>query len=469
MELVYLWVDKYKNIENQGFNFSPRFTCSYDGKNLTINKKEHVSIFPDNINVTAIVGENGSGKTSILEEIITNMQNGVVIYFVNNKLEILGHERILKILHNNTDYIDNRLETNILENMQLITSDMMRLDKMEDFSDYFFTRSQFSNIHWSMSNDGLSKIDLTKYERSINALIIRNYDIFDSTFFDFKPINIQIYSKKEDFDNSLSLIRKIESFIGTGITTNITELQLTKEELNSFANYIGDGTIAVGIKNSKNIKIFDLSQGERKSFVDSLILFDFIYSHENCLILLDEPDLTIHPKLQKRYINDLINSFQNFHKNIHFVITSHSPFILSDLPKENIIFLEKYKKEDEEVTKWTQKIGNCKNVTSELNIETFGANIHTLLSHGFFMEDGLMGEFAKEKITEILDYLKNNKPLKSIKEEQVKSIIEKIGEDFLRQKLLNMYNIKFSIKSKDDEIEELKAEIERLNNAQNQA
>lgn len=30
MELVYLWVEKYKNIENEGFNFSPRFRCEFD-------------------------------------------------------------------------------------------------------------------------------------------------------------------------------------------------------------------------------------------------------------------------------------------------------------------------------------------------------------------------------------------------------------------------------------------------------
>ena len=29
MELVYLWVDNYKNIKNQGFNFSPRFECEF--------------------------------------------------------------------------------------------------------------------------------------------------------------------------------------------------------------------------------------------------------------------------------------------------------------------------------------------------------------------------------------------------------------------------------------------------------
>ena len=44
MELVYLWVKKYKNIENEGFNFSPKFECKYykESKNLTIVDKKHI-------------------------------------------------------------------------------------------------------------------------------------------------------------------------------------------------------------------------------------------------------------------------------------------------------------------------------------------------------------------------------------------------------------------------------------------
>jgi hypothetical protein len=59
MELVYLWVEDYKNIQKQGFNFSPRFTCDYDGKELTIKENDDYieNFFGDNINVTAIVGK----------------------------------------------------------------------------------------------------------------------------------------------------------------------------------------------------------------------------------------------------------------------------------------------------------------------------------------------------------------------------------------------------------------------------
>ena len=90
MELVYLWVEDYKNIKKQGFNFSPRFECEFhyeyekyidkDGKEkerlidnckLEIKPKEHIeNFFGDNINVTAIVGKNGSGKSSILHGLI---------------------------------------------------------------------------------------------------------------------------------------------------------------------------------------------------------------------------------------------------------------------------------------------------------------------------------------------------------------------------------------------------------------
>ena len=64
MELVYLWVEEYKNIHKQGFNFSPKFNCDFDGEILTIkdnvdangNKQYIDDFFGDNINVMAIVG-----------------------------------------------------------------------------------------------------------------------------------------------------------------------------------------------------------------------------------------------------------------------------------------------------------------------------------------------------------------------------------------------------------------------------
>jgi hypothetical protein len=169
----------------------------------------------------------------------------------------------------------------------------------------------------------------------------------------------------------------------------------------------------------------------------------------NIYIFIDEGENTLHPNWQKYYVKYLIEFFsKNFSQKINFIFSSHSPFILSDIPKENVIFLEK-----------DEQTGYCKNVTKETNIETFGANIHSLLSHGFFMKDGLMGEFAKSNINEAITYL-NQKTLTEKEKDFCKRIISIIGEPFLQAKLEQMYNEKFGI---DDEIGGLQKQQEKIN------
>ncbi len=61
---------------------------------------------------------------------------------------------------------------------------------------------------------------------------------------------------------------------------------------------------------------------------------------KNFIILVDEPDLHLHPERQRQYIAKLINVFSTLNVSIHFIIATHSPFILSDIPKQNIHILK---------------------------------------------------------------------------------------------------------------------------------
>ena len=162
----------------------------------------------------------------------------------------------------------------------------------------------------------------------------------------------------------------------------------------------------------------------------------------NNLILFDEPTNSFHPQWQKNFLKYLVDVFSD--KNIHFIITSHSPFILSDLPKENIIFLEKGKQVH----------------PFEDGKQTFGANIHTLLSHGFFMKDGLMGEFAKSKIDDVINYL-NNKESEIKNDEDAQNIINIIGEPIIKRELQRMLKNKMELSNKT-EIDTIKNEIKLL-------
>ena len=191
---------------------------------------------------------------------------------------------------------------------------------------------------------------------------------------------------------------------------------------------------------------------------------DFIY------ILLDEPDLGLHPQWQKQLLSNLVKVLPQIFltKKIQLILTSHSPFLVSDLPKENIIFLEK------------DTDGKCKVSDLEKHKATFGANIHTLFTDSFFMSGGLIGDFAKEKLKIVLENLTKNETKitenQRLTQAEIKFIISQIGEPLLRKKFERLYNEKFTsdkIKSDEDILQEeadLKqklAEIEKIKTQRN--
>ncbi|PGT62487.1 AAA family ATPase [Bacillus thuringiensis] len=156
---------------------------------------------------------------------------------------------------------------------------------------------------------------------------------------------------------------------------------------------------------------------------------------EDLIILIDEGEVYLHPHWQGNLLNSLIEFLPNVFKNkkgsrqrnIQIILTSNSPFLVSDLPSANIIFLRKEQ---------TQTI-----VMEDLEEyhRTFAANIHSLLAHSFFMEDGVTGSFAKRKINEIIHMLINEDIVTIFEnEEKIEKTINLIGEPVIRNKLLQM-------------------------------
>ena len=196
-------------------------------------------------------------------------------------------------------------------------------------------------------------------------------------------------------------------------------------------------------------KFSDLSHGEKIFYGQILNIYFYNLSSsikDNLILCFYEPEISLHPMWQKEYLNRFINFIKTLDKNIHLVFTSHSPFLLSDLPKQNVIFLEK-----------DEKTGKCANATEKMkDFNTFGANIHTLLSHGFFMKDGLMGEFAKSKIDIAIKYL-NQKTLTQEQLDYCENIISIIGEPIIKRELQKMLDSK-----RLSEIEVIKKQIAEL-------
>lgn len=185
---------------------------------------------------------------------------------------------------------------------------------------------------------------------------------------------------------------------------------------------------------------------------------------ESIVIFIDEGEVALHPEWQRTFFKNMINYLSDLFndKKIQLILTTHSPFVLSDIPKSNVLFLDKDENNNTRIS----------NIERE---ETFGANIHELLSDSFFLNQGFMGEFAKSKILDLINYLtfndqvsedKNNiKPKQNWSEDIALKVINIIGEQVIKDRLLNLFDKKFTFKSKESIIarmEELQNELKKF-------
>jgi predicted ATP-dependent endonuclease of OLD family len=180
-----------------------------------------------------------------------------------------------------------------------------------------------------------------------------------------------------------------------------------------------------------------LSAGE-----ESLIsYFSRLYSvlHEikdkHTLMLIDEGDLYFHPEWQRDYIYfllEFLNSSLLNSPGLQLIVTTHSPFIISDLPSENIILLVKDKSPDNERDTVT---------VMPIKEQTFGGNLYTLFAKAFFLDDSSTSKFAKNKIlTEIIVPLESQGRLPN--RGYIRQLIDRIGEPVLRDILSERLEIK---------------------------
>lgn len=184
----------------------------------------------------------------------------------------------------------------------------------------------------------------------------------------------------------------------------------------------------------------NLSSGEQSLFT----LYSRFYSlsdsqvinklKSDVIVLIDEGDVYMHPKWQKEFLNDIITIIPKMlNRNIQFILTSNTPFLASDLPKSNIVFIEKNNE--------MMKVHKNKNNFNE----TFGSNIYSLFADSFYMDNGLIGEFAKEKINDVIEILVDDDLSKVLENEvYIRNIINVIGEPIVKRKLTNLLNDKLN-------------------------
>ena len=155
--------------------------------------------------------------------------------------------------------------------------------------------------------------------------------------------------------------------------------------------------------------------------------------YRNMNLVLDEVEICFHPEYQRQFVFKLIDLLTKLRLtrwcSINIMIATHSPFILSDIPQQNILYLEN---------------GACAN--GQVNVNPYAANVNEILHQSFFLKDAFMGEFSLRRIGNLVSEIEAFNTKKEIRTaEELKKEIELIGDKFLSQQLLTLLNFKQNV------------------------
>lgn len=144
--------------------------------------------------------------------------------------------------------------------------------------------------------------------------------------------------------------------------------------------------------------------------------------YSNVNVIFDELELYFHPDYQRTLLKYLLNQIENAQlehiKNINLILVTHSPFILTDIPKCNILYLSKI---DDEIPKR----------------RTMAANIYDLLDDQFFLEYTI-GDVIRKEIEDFIGIYQKKNEYKNLSDYTLRRfelLIPLIGDDFIREDL----------------------------------
>ena len=294
-------------------------------------------------NTIVLAGENGTGKTTILEtlssylncdsmntfEYINYIADGK-IYTITPKLDVypeLGYH----FRKNEADGTRKEIQ-NVKTKPQLIESDL------EDLRHYGFSyskaRSGFNTK--KVKSATIQQLDSGKYENDSN-------DDFTS----IKQLIVDIDAQ----DNS-EWMRITESGAGTPfeIFKKMSKTYRFEKAFNDFFETVkfkgvDNNTDEIKIifeKHGIKIPVDSLSTGEKQIVFRGAHLLKNINSMSGGIVLIDEPELSMHPKWQQKvlkYYRSLFN--KNGSQDVQMIIATHSEYVLKSAleDRDNVLII----------------------------------------------------------------------------------------------------------------------------------
>lgn len=182
-----------------------------------------------------------------------------------------------------------------------------------------------------------------------------------------------------------------------------------------------------------------LSSGERQLlFTASAVIYHIInlksidegrVKYRGINVVFDEAELCFHPEYQRTFICKFLRMVKAVDIpsdcSLNIIITTHSPFLLSDMPQNHILYLKNgipYHPKGRETS-----------------INPFAANVCDILQNSFFLDKGFMGAYAQKKINALIEFLTSDDGTRASYDMTLAGkLINMIGDPLLKSYLERM-------------------------------
>lgn len=362
---------------------------------------------------------------------------------------------------------------------QRITYDVLEKEGLKKLADFIY--NEFTRTDYKSFRSFLFK-NLIEYRSYLNPGLYKGiepskiFSILWENKYDDKGF---IEQQKEELSVILSFMNEFDHLVSSEIfkiVSNDKEEQEDKEQFidykirkdnSAFSSFLYQYYSLVGLDSSIHFFWRNLSSGEkafltlfsRLNYANKRINSDNDHKIDFIILMIDELDLYFHPEWQRRYLFVLLELIPKIFsgKKVQLLLSTHSPFIASDLPSQNIRYLEKRPIEGDVDKEYCS-------ISVKSDQDTFGANIYTLLADSFYMENGFVGEFAQSKINQLIDDLSLDvsKSLEMKNWGELLHRINIVGEPVIKKKLLEMYDYRRKEISIEEQIILKQEEIELL-------
>lgn len=325
---------------------------------------------PDNINdgtgLTTIVGENGCGKTTILDAIACSLLEYKAESFGISDMNDSNKETEITIETNDAFNVKSvfpnssfdakgfkfigktREKSNQNKLLSLIMTDQLYISTNDEKPKLGSPdlRMKVTNYFGTKRFNELDVLYLDK-----NRLYQTRAGTYNDTRFDriMDDFNFQYYKNQNNVENLNTMLNeKIKKELSNKNLENainkFKEISGHSLKLDFIDNYLPFKKANLVVETPSNMQIDLASLGSGYEMMFSLI-YSFYMSKQSgkkLIILIDEPELHLHPRLQEKFVDFILE----ISKESQVILTTHSPLLIKQLSyNENVknIVLKKEK------------------------------------------------------------------------------------------------------------------------------